>query len=131
MKIREILASINMPEDVVSFYESEGRLDEVVNVPNEEVVNKVIKILKCLANPVRLKMLALLRKPHCVCLLSCVLGLDLTLVSHHLAKLRRKGLVDMKPIARARIYERKNETIKLAIKELLDLLGISPYELVQ
>lgn len=55
------------------------------------------ELMKALADPVRLTMLAALSKaksPVCVCDFTAELGLAQATISHHMAKLREAGLVD-------------------------------------
>lgn len=55
----------------------------------------IIKIFKTLADPTRLRVLLLLRrKDLCVCELMYVLGLEQSLVSHHMRVLREAGLAE-------------------------------------
>ena len=54
-------------------------------------------LLKAIADPTRLAMLAALRKaeqPICICDFTGALGLSQPTISHHVAKLREAGLVD-------------------------------------
>ncbi|RLE74223.1 MAG: ArsR family transcriptional regulator [Thermoprotei archaeon] len=129
MKVKDALREAHMPHDVVEYYRACGRLEEEVAPPSDEVVMGLVELLKCLANPTRLKLMALLKRPHCVCVLSSALGLDMTLTSHHLARLRRCGLARTEPIARARVYERDDEALRKLVAELLDVLGVRLDEL--
>jgi DNA-binding transcriptional ArsR family regulator len=53
-----------------------------------------VEVLKALAHPARLRLLAMLESGGlCVCQLTAVLGLAVSTVSAHLAELRRAGLV--------------------------------------
>jgi|YelNatPaOPRAMG01_1025707.scaffolds.fasta_scaffold166227_2 ArsR family transcriptional regulator len=52
------------------------------------------RILKALAHPVRLLFVeALAEKPHCVCELQQLVGLDMSTVSKHLSVLKNAGIV--------------------------------------
>jgi ArsR family transcriptional regulator, arsenate/arsenite/antimonite-responsive transcriptional repressor len=54
----------------------------------------LVDLLKALAHPVRLRILALLRRDElCVCQITQVLGLPLSTASEHLTELRRAGLL--------------------------------------
>jgi len=54
-----------------------------------------VEVLKALAHPVRLRLLAMLRGGElCVCQMTAVLELAASTVSAHLADLKRAGLVD-------------------------------------
>ena len=129
MRVEDALRAANMPRDVVEYYRARGRLGEEIAPPSDEVVRGLAELLKCLANPTRLKLVALLRRPHCVCVLSSALGLDMTLTSHHLARLRRCGLARTEPSARARVYERDDEALRRLVAELLDVLSVRLGEL--
>lgn len=122
MRVIDILKKIHMPKDIYEYYKRNNRIEEVVEVPDEKTVKRLSKLLKCLANPIRLKLLMLLKRPHCVYLLSTVLGLDTTLISHHLAKLKECGMVKMTPSARARIYELNKDVIRELISTLEKVL---------
>ncbi|MEA2683095.1 MAG: hypothetical protein QOK05_1423 [Chloroflexota bacterium] len=59
-------------------------------------VDAAVDVLKVLADPARLQMLAALREasaPICVCDFTAALGLSQPTISHHMGKLRRAGLV--------------------------------------
>ena len=59
-----------------------------------ETLRPTVELLKALAHPVRLRILALLREGElCVCEVAEVLGLASSTVSEHLTDLRRSGLV--------------------------------------
>jgi ArsR family transcriptional regulator, arsenate/arsenite/antimonite-responsive transcriptional repressor len=59
-----------------------------------DTLRPLVDILKALAHPVRLRILALLREDQlCVCEVAQVLGLAPSTVSEHLTDLRRTGLV--------------------------------------
>jgi ArsR family transcriptional regulator len=59
-----------------------------------EPLRPTVDLLKALAHPVRLRILALLRESEfCVCEVAEVLGLAPSTVSEHLTDLRRSGLV--------------------------------------
>jgi ArsR family transcriptional regulator len=59
-------------------------------------VESTVQLLKVLAEPARLQMLAALQvatAPICVCDFTAALGLSQPTISHHMGKLRRAGLV--------------------------------------
>lgn len=59
-----------------------------------EVVGTLLPVLQALADPSRLHILIMLREgEQCVCRLTEVLGLSQGTVSHHMAVLKRVGLV--------------------------------------
>lgn len=58
-------------------------------------LNATVDVLKALAHPVRLRMVAMLRGGElCVCQITAVLGLAASTVSAHLGDLKRAGLVE-------------------------------------
>ncbi len=72
--------------------ELKKRLDEI---PNEESLEKISEILYGLSHPLRLKIaFLLLKSDHCVCELVQLTKKRQNLVSHHLAILRKSGVVD-------------------------------------
>jgi len=59
-------------------------------------VTTAVVLLKALADPARLQIMAALRKaddPICVCDFTAALGLSQPTISHHIGKLRQAGLV--------------------------------------
>lgn len=59
-------------------------------------LGKMAEVPAVLVEPNRLRILYLLRQsPTPVCLLSYILGLDRSLMSHHLARLKAAGLVEV------------------------------------
>jgi len=116
MKLKDVLEKMNAPEEVFEFYSEQDRLSEKLEVISDEDLKYFTSVFKCLANPIRLKLLFLLSKSHCVCVLSYLTGLDITLVSHHLAKLKECKLVKVSSRARMRIYEANIEKIKYFIE---------------
>jgi DNA-binding transcriptional ArsR family regulator len=65
-----------------------------VGLPEVSVPDSLPTFLKLLAEPNRLRILALLAQgEQCVCDIESALGLPQNLVSHHLAALRRAGLL--------------------------------------
>ncbi|HDD64041.1 MAG: transcriptional regulator [Thermoprotei archaeon] len=124
MRVIEILREINMPQDVIEYYRAEGRLNEVVKIPEDEEIREIVEAFKCLSNPIRLKLILLLSKPHCVCVLARLSGYDVTLISHHLAKLKKCNLVKAKPVARARIYVRNEEFLRELFTKLMVFFNV-------
>lgn len=63
---------------------------------NEDRVERLVELLKAVADPTRLQILAILKRSHepvCICDLTATFGLSQPTVSHHMGKLRRAGLV--------------------------------------
>jgi ArsR family transcriptional regulator len=68
-------------------------------IVNESWANETSDLLKSLADPTRLTMLASLWKSEeaiCICDFTAGLGLTQPTISHHMAKLKAAGLVDSK-----------------------------------
>jgi DNA-binding transcriptional ArsR family regulator len=89
--------------------------------PTEDLV----LLLKALADETRLRILALLTKAElCVCEIEDILDLSQSLVSNHLAVLRRAGLVESRRDAEdARwVFYRANATAAAALRERLGAL---------
>jgi DNA-binding transcriptional ArsR family regulator len=89
--------------------------------PTEDLV----LLLKALADETRLRIFALLTKAElCVCEIEDILDLSQSLVSNHLAVLRRAGLVESRRDAEdARwIFYRANATAAAALRERLGAL---------
>jgi DNA-binding transcriptional ArsR family regulator len=66
-------------------------------VVKESWANQTAELMKALADPTRLTMLASLWKadaPICICDFTAGLGLSQPTISHHMAKLKEAGLVD-------------------------------------
>ena len=64
---------------------------------DEDWANHTSDLLKALADPTRLTMLASLWKadaPICICDFTAPLGLSQPTISHHMSRLREAGLVD-------------------------------------
>ncbi|WFO75218.1 winged helix-turn-helix transcriptional regulator [Desulfurococcaceae archaeon MEX13E-LK6-19] len=105
-KIREILEKLvadNKCQDLTEQYKEE--LDEEVFLPSDAKINEYANIFSVLSNPNRLKIIyLLLQKPMPVCFLASLLGLDQTLVSHHLSILRKHGIVEQIIKGKYRFY---------------------------
>ncbi len=103
----------------------EGIRDIEIEVPDKEVVEKAVQMLSAAANNVRLSILALIRDvPLPVCAISKLLGIEQTLVSHHLRALKEAGLVDVQIRGRYRIYSISREGIRELFSILEDLIGV-------
>ncbi|TMF11650.1 MAG: helix-turn-helix transcriptional regulator [Chloroflexi bacterium] len=61
-------------------------------------VDQSVEVLKALADPTRLQMVGILkrsRQPVCICDFTAAFDLTQPTISHHMAKLRAAGLVDV------------------------------------
>jgi len=105
------------------------KLDHLLNrkeliVPGSEV-EKISKTLRLFSERSRLKILLLLyyNGPLPVCVISRALGLEQTLVSHHLKILKVSGLVKSEKIAKYRLYSLTNyatNIINTILKAILE-----------
>lgn len=102
------------------------RLEEEVrrqleDIPNEESLEENSKILHALSHPLRLKIaFLLLKRDHCVCELVQLTRKKSNLVSHHLAIMRKSGVVDAY-IKSPWKYYKLNESAARILKELKKL----------
>ena len=68
---------------------------EMKELPNERTLRQITAALKALAHPLRLEIsLLLLQRDHCICELVQQTRKKPNLVSHHLASMRRSGIVE-------------------------------------
>jgi len=61
-------------------------------------VDQSVEVLKALADPTRLQMISILKRssePVCICDFTAAFDLSQPTISHHMAKLREAGLVDV------------------------------------
>lgn len=86
-------------------------------------MREAIKILKALADPTRLRIVAvLLRSEVCVCELTAILKLEQSRISHQLRILRDAGIVEDRRDGRWIVYaipEGPRPTLNLLLKNLL------------
>ena len=121
MRLQNLIAELSVRgkcgPDLKMLYE--GVRDMDIEVPDREVVDKAVQMLSAAANPVRLSILSLIKDVQLpVCAISKLLGIEQTLVSHHLRSLKEAGLVDVQVRGRYRIYSINRE----GVQELLSLL---------
>ncbi len=88
-------------------------------------VDGTVDVLKSLADPTRLQILGILRRagePVCICDLTATFNLSQPTISHHMAKLREAGLVE---VLRRGIwaYYRLGTQLDPKTRSLLDLLA--------
>ncbi|WP_297071275.1 helix-turn-helix transcriptional regulator [Thermococcus sp.] len=114
MKIRDLLdeLSARQKETVIHCAETCGipDLDREVEL---QVEGDMIKFLKALSNPLRLKILKLLKDNWlCVCLISKILDQDQTLISHHLRTLKSLGLIIERKEGKMHFYRTNTEVLE-------------------
>jgi len=80
-------------------------LEYEISEADLEKLSESNKIFNALANPARLKILTyLIQIPLPVCVITELLGLEQTLVSHHLKILRDAGLINVEVGGKYRFY---------------------------
>jgi ArsR family transcriptional regulator len=87
-------------------------------------VDRSVEVLKALADPTRLQMISILKNsaaPVCICDFTAAFDLSQPTISHHMAKLREAGLVD---VSKAGIwaYYRLASRLEPKTRVLLDVL---------
>ena len=87
-------------------------------------VGQSVEVLKALADPTRLQMIGILKRsaqPVCICDFTAAFDLSQPTISHHMAKLREAGLVD---VSKAGIwaYYRLAARLEPKTRALLDVL---------
>ena len=90
-------------------------------VVRESWAHQTSDLMKALADPTRLTMLASLWKadaPICICDFTAGLGLSQPTISHHMAKLKRAGLVDSEKRG-IWIYYRLSKKLAPSMREML------------
>ena len=88
-------------------------------------VDGIVDVLKSLADPTRLQIIGILRRssePVCICDLTATFNLSQPTISHHMAKLREAGLIE---VVRRGIwaYYRLGTRLDAKTRSLLDLLA--------
>jgi ArsR family transcriptional regulator, arsenate/arsenite/antimonite-responsive transcriptional repressor len=87
-------------------------------------VDQSVEMLKALADPTRLQMIGILKRsatPVCICDFTAAFDLSQPTISHHMAKLREVGLVD---VSKSGIwaYYRLASRLESKTRALLDVL---------
>jgi ArsR family transcriptional regulator len=87
-------------------------------------VDASVEVLKALADPTRLQMVGILKaasEPVCICDFTAAFDLSQPTISHHMAKLKDAGLVE---VSRSGIwaYYRLNRNLDSKTRALLDVL---------
>ncbi|ACJ16012.1 transcription regulator [Thermococcus onnurineus NA1] len=114
MRVREVLNELDEKQrrTVLQCSETCGipDLDKEVNLRVEE---DVMKFLKALSNPLRLRILKILKDNWlCVCLISKILDQDQTLISHHLRTLKALGLILERKEGKMHFYRTNTEVLE-------------------
>lgn len=95
-------------------------------------LNVLLDFLKTMADETRLRIVGLLgREPHTVGDLAQTLDLTEPTISHHLARLRKLGLVNLKAIGTSRVYSLNTPVLKRLTGFVLRLEEITQHEVRQ
>jgi ArsR family transcriptional regulator len=95
-------------------------------VVKESWANQTSKLMKALADPTRLTMLASLWKADgaiCICDFTAGLGLSQPTISHHMAKLKEAGLVDSEKSGIWTYYRLRDKLAPATRRMLGQLIG--------
>jgi ArsR family transcriptional regulator len=87
-------------------------------------VEQSVDVLKALADPTRLQMIGILKhspEPVCICDFTAAFDLSQPTISHHMAKLREAGLVDVSKSG-IWVYYRLASRLEPKTRALLDVL---------
>lgn len=101
-----------------------GSCCELPVIVDQEWASRQADLLKALADPTRLIMVAALRKaeePVCICDFTAALSLSQPTISHHMGKLREAGLVESERRG-IWVYYRLNSSLPPVAASLLDAL---------
>ncbi|ASJ09050.1 transcriptional regulator [Thermococcus siculi] len=114
MKVRDVLEKLDekQKKTVMQCHETCGMpcLDREIDV---EVEEDLVKFLKAVSNPLRLRILKLLKDNWlCVCIISLILEQDQTLISHHLRTLRSLGLIEVRKEGKMHFYRTNREVLE-------------------
>ncbi|AFL94370.1 transcription regulator, ArsR family 2 [Thermococcus cleftensis] len=120
MKVGDILDRLDEKQrrTVMQCHETCGipALDREVDT---EVEEDVVKFLKAISNPLRLKILKLLKDNWlCVCIISLILEQDQTLISHHLRTLRSLNLIEVRKEGKMHFYRTNREVLKRYLEKV-------------
>lgn len=86
----------SIPEEVAESLGSYGGIDGLIErLPSDEVFQEMHEWYQACADPVRLKILALLLvQPLCVCVIKAVVNMADSKLSYHLTSLKKAGLIE-------------------------------------
>ena len=125
MKVGDVLEKLNEKQrKTVAKCTEECGIPDVEAEIETETRGETVRFLKALSNPIRLKILKMLRgKWLCVCIISAALGQDQTLISHHLRTLKSMNLIESRKEGKMHFYRTNEEALKryinLLSKELM------------
>ncbi len=94
--------------------------DTILEPLDEEILETFSELKTICSNPMRANIVSLLAQTKLpVCVISTLLNKDQTLISHHLAELKRKNLVVEERFGKFRMYSLNKDKIKVAMKKIL------------
>jgi ArsR family transcriptional regulator len=100
---------------------------EMITLQHPATIDQSVEALKFLSDANRLRILAALAQAEtCVCDLIDELGLSQTLVSYHLGKLRKMGLVRVRREAQWSYYSLDSDAWQQLVAPLASLLAAAP-----
>lgn len=120
MKVKEIMERLDEKQrkTVTRCSENCGILDLEAEIETE-VDEELVKFLKAISNPLRLRILKMLRdKWLCVCVISAALEQDQTLISHHLRTLRSMNLIESRKEGKMHFYKTNREVLENYLKRV-------------
>lgn len=84
-----------IPDEIASSLCACGGIEGLLNLlPSEEKLTRLSACHRACADPIRLKILAMLAvQPLCVCVIKAVLGIADSKLSYHLGVLKKAGLI--------------------------------------
>ncbi|KUG19076.1 transcriptional regulator, arsr family [hydrocarbon metagenome] len=93
---RETDLRMAIPEEIIDSLRACGGIDGLISrLPADETLAGTGAVFRALADPVRLKILAMLAvQPLCVCVIKAVLGMADSKLSYHLSVLKKAGLIE-------------------------------------
>ncbi len=88
-------ASLSLPPEVDEALCLCGGIGGLIGkLPNDAALERQSSVHRALADPIRLKILAMLAvQPFCVCVIKAVLGIADSKLSYHLSVMKKAGLV--------------------------------------
>ncbi len=120
MKVKEIMERLDerQRKTVTKCSENCGILDLGAEIETE-VDEELVKFLKAISNPLRLRILKMLRdKWLCVCIISAALEQDQTLISHHLRTLRSMNLIESRKEGKMHFYRTNRAVLESYLKRV-------------
>lgn len=99
-----------------------NKVDFRFYIDQQKILGDSAGKLREILNPIRLNILILTRDHEIpVCVLVEILNLDQSLISHHIAVLKKNGFLLEKRVGKFRLYKANNEKISSLLNTFLDL----------